>query len=139
MGFLTNLIGFAGGLPWAKIGLFAALTAAIVSGIYGIKAYGGQAEIIKQQKADAQVQHDQYERTISDLQEKNKRDLASVQKEKDNALKIAVNAQTQLDRIKASPASSDGPIRPVLADTLAWMRGTNSGSGNQNGKAAPAH
>lgn len=137
--FLSSIMSFASGIPWAKIGLWAAIAGGLVSIVYGIKAYGEQTQIILQLKADVKVQHEQDQKTIKTLQVQYQHDMEAVQKEKDDAIKIAVNTQTQLDRIKASPASSDGPIRSVLADTLGWMRGNNPGGNNRDPAHTPAH
>ena len=130
--FLSSLLSFAGGIPWAKIGLWAAIAGGLVSVVYGIKAYGEQTQIISQLKADAKVQHEQDQKTITDLQAQYQRDMEAVQKEKDDAIKIATGTQEQLDRIRSKSPSDDGPTRPVLLDTLGWMRGNNPSGNNRD-------
>ena len=133
--FLSSILSFAGGIPWAKIGLWAAIAGGLVSIVYGIKAYGEQTQIISQLKADAKVQHEQDQKTINDLQAQYQRDMEAVQKEKADAIKIATGTQQQLDHIRSKSPSDDGPTRPVLLDTLSWMRGNHSGGNNTD----PAH
>ena len=137
--FLSSILSFAGGIPWAKIGLLAAIAGGLVSVVYGIKAYGEQTQIILQLKADAKVQHEQDQKTINDLQAQYQRDMEAVQKEKTDALKLATETQQRLDTIKTIKTGDDGPTRPVLLDTLAWMRGNHSGGNHQDPAHTSAH
>jgi len=121
MGFLLSNI------PWMKVGAAALAVSLIIFGIWGIKKYGEQSQILIQQRGQAEIQHTEDEAALRALKTQYELDLKSIQKEKDDALHIATDAQQQLEKIKYAPQSGDGAIRPVLADTLNWMRGKSSG------------
>ena len=132
MNFLSNITGFFTGLPWVKIGFFAAIASGLVYGVHVIKLSGEQAQIIEQMKKDTEQQQKQDQAAIQSLKDQYARDTLALQKEKDDAVKLAADTQQEIDHIKAYPSSGDGVIRPVLADTLGWMRGHCSSDNNSN-------
>ena len=139
MDFLSKITGFFGAIPWVKIGIFTAIVSGIVYGVHVIKFSGEQAQEIIQMKKDTEEQHKQDAASIQALKDQYARDTQAMQKEKDDAVAIAKNTQQELDRIKNSKPSGDGAIRPVISDTLSWMRGRGAGGNDQNTENKPAH
>ena len=137
MDFLSKITGFFGAIPWVKIGIFTAIVSGIVYGVHVIKFSGEQAQEIIQMKKDTEEQHKQDAASIQALKDQYARDTQAMQKEKDDAVAIAKNTQQELDRIKNSKPSGDGAIRPVLADTLGWMRGHGSSDDHSNPEDKP--
>lgn len=138
MNFLSSITSFFGSIPWVKIGFFAAIASGIVYGVHVIKLSGEQSVVIKTQQEQMAEQQRENAAAIQQLKDQYKRDMEAIQKEKDDAVIIAKSTQEQLDRIKHSPSSGDGLTRPVLSDTLSWMRNHSAGDGNTNpeGKSA---
>ncbi len=138
MNFLASITSFFGSIPWVKVGIFTAIISGVVYGVHVIKLSGEQTQEIIQMKKDTEEQHRQDAASIQALKDQYARDTQAMQKEKDDAVAIAQNTQQELDRIKNSKPSGDGATRPVIADTLAWMRGHSSGNEHPNPEDKPA-
>jgi hypothetical protein len=138
MDLLSKITGFLGGIPWVKVGVFTALVSGVLYGVHVIKLSGEQAEVIKEMQADAAQQKKQDAAAIQALKDQYKRDTEALQKEKTDAIEVTKETQQQLDKIKNSGPSADGPVSPVLSDTLSWMRAHTANNLNSNTKGKSA-
>lgn len=137
MDLLSKILGLAGGIPWVKVGIFGIIISGVLYSVHILKLSGEQSEIIKQLQAETQMQKKQDAAAIQSLKDQYARDLLSLNKERDDALQIARATQEELDNIKNVSPNKDGVTRPIIVDTLSWMRDYNTRNRDTNTESKP--
>lgn len=133
--FLAKAWSLLGGVPWGKVAFYAAIISSLIYEINLIHKSGEQEQTIKQLNSVIETQKKQNDEAVQALRDEYKQDTIALQKERDDAVRIAAKTQAVMDNIKNAKSSDDGPVHPIISNTFNWLREQHTSAGNKNSKS----
>lgn len=130
LAWLTKAWNAVTNFPWIKVVIFSAVVGALVYEVNLIYTAGQKDQAIKELQTAIVAQKKVDDAAIADLKAQYVQDTAALSQERDNALKIATDRQKILDSIEKAPNTDNGPVRPILLNTLNLLRANPAGNGS---------
>lgn len=118
------LLAWLGGLNWGKVLLWVAILGALAYGYHIFK----QNTVLTDKVGQLEANHVQDAKTIEDMKAQYAKNLKLVKREHEHDVKIQLKTQAELNTLKNTSSTDDGPIRNVLSNTLSWLRNNTSSS-----------